>query len=82
MTMIIQEFDQVALALDLPAYGLEAGDVGTVVDITPNGKQFTLEFFNFEGETMAVVPVSPEQVRSLASREVMHARPLIQPDRP
>ncbi len=71
---MIREFDQVALTVDLPDYHLQSGDVGTVVDVTPNGKQYTLEFFNFDGETIAVVPVSVRQVRRIGSREVTHAR--------
>ena len=71
---MIHELDQVALTTDLPEYLLKAGDVGTVVDITPNGKQYTLEFFNFDGETVAVVPVLPSQVRQIGSREITHAR--------
>jgi hypothetical protein len=60
---MIQELDQVTLTVDLLDYHLKAGDVGTVVDITPNSKQVTLEFFNFDGETIAVVPLSASQVR-------------------
>ncbi len=71
---MIEEFEQVALTEDLPDYGLKAGDVGTVVDITPNGRQLTLEFFNFSGETVSVIPVKPTQVRRLEHDEVMHAR--------
>ncbi len=71
---MIQEFDQVALTVDLPKFHLKAGDVGTVVDITPNGKQYTLEFFNFDGDTIAVVPVAPSQVRPIGSKEITHAR--------
>lgn len=71
---MMNEFDQVALTIDLPDYHLKAGDVGVVVDITPNGKQFTLEFFNFSGDTVAVVPVAADQVRAISSREVTHAR--------
>lgn len=71
---MIKEFDEVALTEDLPEYHLKAGDVGTVVDITPNGKQYTLEFFNFAGEAVAVVPVAPAKVRRVGSREVTHAR--------
>ncbi|MBI5670358.1 MAG: DUF4926 domain-containing protein [Chloroflexi bacterium] len=71
---MIKEFDQVALTVDLPDFHLKAGDVGTVVDITPNGKQYTLEFFNFDGDTVAVVPVAPSQVRTISSREIAHAR--------
>jgi Domain of unknown function (DUF4926) len=71
---MIRELEQVALTADLPEHHLRRGDVGTVVDITPNGKQYTLEFVNFDGETIAVVPVSPTQVRRIGSREVAHAR--------
>ena len=73
---MIKEFDQVALTVDLSDFHLKAGDVGTVVDITPNGKQYTLEFFNFNGDTVAVVPVSPSQVQTLSNREITHAREL------
>ena len=70
----MNEFDQVALTVDLPDYHLKAGDVGVVVDITLNGKQYTLEFFNFSGDTVAVVPVDPAHVRAISSREVTHSR--------
>lgn len=73
---MIHELDQVALTVDLPNYHLKTGDVGTVVDITPNGQQYTLEFFSFDGATLAVVPVAPTQVRSVGEREVTHARVL------
>ncbi len=71
---MIKELDRVALTTDLPEFHLRAGDVGTVVDITPNGKQYTLEFINFDGDTIAVVPVEPVAVRAIGSREVTHAR--------
>lgn len=73
---MIEVFEQVALIEDLSDFGFKAGDVGTVVDVTPNGKQLTLEFFNFLGETVAVIPVRPEQVRRVEQNEVMHARPV------
>lgn len=73
---MIQEFEQAVLTVDLPDDGLIAGDVGTIVDITTNGKAATLEFFNFAGETVAVVLVSIDQVRPVSANEVMHARPV------
>ena len=69
-------FEQVALTEDLPTFHLFKGDVGTVVDITPNGKQYTIEFFNFMGKTIAVVPVSPAQIRPIEADEVVHTRPI------
>lgn len=64
---MIQEFEQAVLLIDLPAEGLVAGDVGTVVDITTNGQSATLEFFNLAGETIAVVLVGVDQVRLVKS---------------
>lgn len=71
---MIQELEQAVLTVDLPDEGLVAGDVGTVVDITANNKAATLEFFNFAGETVAVVLVNVDQVRPISANEVMHAR--------
>lgn len=73
---MIQEFEQAVLTVDLPNDGLVAGDVGTVVDITTNGKGVSLEFFNFAGKTIAVVTVGIDEVRSVSANEVMHARPV------
>lgn len=73
---MINEFDQVVLTVDLPQFHLKAGDVGTVVDITPTADQYTLEFFNFDGDTVAVVPVLPSQVRPVGRNEITHARVL------
>lgn len=52
----MKELDHVVLLIDLPEFHLKAGDVGTIADVTPNGRQFTLEFFNYNGDTLAVVP--------------------------
>lgn len=71
---MIREFERAALTVDLPQFGFQAGDVGTVVDITTNGKGVTLEFFNFVGETVAVVPVSIDQVRPLNPNDLIHVR--------
>jgi hypothetical protein len=71
---MIHEFEQAALTVDVSEFGFQAGDVGTVVDITPNGKQVTLEFFNFAGKMIAIVPVSINQVRALGENEVLHTR--------
>ena len=73
---MIKEFDRVALTTDLPEFHLQTGDVGTVVDITPNGKQYTLEFINFDGDTIAVVPVVAAAIRAIGSREITHTRVL------
>jgi hypothetical protein len=73
---MLQEFEQVALIVDAPDYGLVAGDVGTVVDITTDGKGVTVEFFDFVGRTLAIVPLYATDVRPVSPNEVMHARPV------
>lgn len=72
--MMIQELERVALTIDLPDYHLEAGDMGTVVDITSDGEEYTVEFFTLDGSTFAVVPLSNDQIRRVGSREIAHAR--------
>jgi len=71
---MIQEFEQVALVVDAPEYGFVVGDVGTVVDITTDGKGITVEFFDFVGKTLAIVPLYASDVRPVQVNEVMHAR--------
>lgn len=72
---MIKEFDRVALTEDLPAEGLKAGDIGTVVHVhTIPG--YELEVFTLDGRTLAVVSVFPHQVRAIGKREVAQARVL------
>ncbi|MBZ0306699.1 MAG: DUF4926 domain-containing protein [Anaerolineae bacterium] len=71
---MIKEYERVALTIDLPDYGLKAGDIGTVVDIRP--EEVTLEFFTLDGQTFAVVPVLPTQIRQVGQHEIAHARAL------
>ncbi len=68
------EFEEVVLVVDIPEYGLEARDVGTIVDIDKTGQQITLEFFALNGRTLAVVPVPIRQVRVVGSNEIAHVR--------
>ncbi len=52
---MIKEHDRIVLSKDLPAEGLQAGDVGTVVHIHKEAEAFEVEFLTLEGETVAVV---------------------------
>jgi hypothetical protein len=70
----VRERDRVALMMDLPAYHLKAGDVGMVMDIAQNGQQYMIEFLNFNGETIAIAPVAPSQIRWIEGNEAPHAR--------
>lgn len=53
--------DVVALTTNLPEYGLERGQVGTVVEILANGKAFEIEFSDRDGRTFESLGLRPEQ---------------------
>ena len=78
MSETIAEHDVVVLTRDLPAEGIEAGDVGVVMlvhagrDGVPPG--FTIEVTNLLGGTVAIVDVSSDLVRPATSRDVRHVR--------
>ncbi len=71
---MIREFEPVVFTVDLPQYGLLAGDVGTVVDIHPSGKAYEVEVFLADGSTYDVVTVQEGQIRPATKHEVTHAR--------
>ena len=71
---MIQEFEPVVFTVDLPQYGLLAGDVGTVADIHPSGKAYEVEVFLADGSTYDVVTVQEGQIRPATKNEVTHAR--------
>ncbi len=73
---MIKEHERVVLKTDVPAEGLKAGDVGTVVHIYADGKAFEVEFVTLDGRTAAAVTLEAEQVRPVSPREITHAREL------
>lgn len=73
---MIKEHERVVLTSAVPAEGLEAGDVGTVVHIYRDGLAYEVEFTTLEGNTAAVVTVEVSQVRPVNKREITHAREL------
>jgi len=52
---MIYELDSVVLNTDLPEYGLQEGDIGTVVLVQRGSEGFEVEFVALDGETMAVI---------------------------
>lgn len=73
---MIRELDTVVLAHDLPTLGLEEGDVGAVVHVYEGGDAVEVEFVSGSGATIAVETLRSSDVRSLGSREILHARAL------
>lgn len=73
---MIKEHERAVLLRDLPAQGLKAGDVGTVVHIYRDGAAYEIEFFTLDGHTLDVVTVDAQQVRPVERRDMLHVREL------
>jgi hypothetical protein len=74
---MIEELASVVLTTNLPERGLLSGDIGTVVLVHHEGKGYTIEFMTLNGDTVAVVTVSAEQVRPIRTNEIAHVRELV-----
>jgi hypothetical protein len=70
---MMKELDSAVLTTDLPEYGLSAGDLGTIV-LVYDDEGYEVEFVTLEGETLAVVSLRADQLRSVEPREIAHAR--------
>ena len=73
---MIQELEDVILICDLPEQGLARGDIGTVVLIHEKGKGYEVEFTTLDGETIAIVTLTADQVRPSKPKEITHVRDL------
>jgi hypothetical protein len=73
MTDVIEALDTVVLTTNLPEYHLQAGDVGTVIVVHRHGG-YEVKFATLDGETVAEVTLTPDQVRPAAPREIAHVR--------
>ncbi len=73
---MIKEHERVVLKEPVPAEGLEAGDVGTVVHVYRDGQAYEVEFITLDGKTAAVVTLESSKVRPVGEREITHAREL------
>jgi Domain of unknown function (DUF4926) len=70
----IKELDRVVLCEPMQIHGLVSGDVGTVVLVHQEGKSYEVEFIALDGETVAVLTLSANQVRPILPNELTHAR--------
>ncbi len=70
----IKELDRVVLTEPLSEHGLQAGDIGTVVDVYSGGEGFEVEFCTLTGETVAVATLEAGQVRPAEEDELPTAR--------
>jgi hypothetical protein len=73
---MIAEHERVVLTTNIPAEGLESGDVGTVVHVYKDNLAYEVEFTTLDGKTAAVATVEATQLRPVGTREITHARQL------
>lgn len=71
---MIDELERVVLTKDVREYGLERGDIGTVVLVHQNRAGYEVEFVTLDGETIAVVSLFAQDVRPIHEKEIAHAR--------
>jgi len=77
--MRFKEFQQVALAKDIPENNLRRGDLATIVEIHPANcgeVGYSIEIFNALGETIAVTTVPESALEELTANEILHVRSL------
>ena len=73
---MIRELDTVVLTRDMEAHGLKQGDVGAVVHCYSDGTAFEVEFVTAEGETVALLTLTQQDIRPISGREILHVREL------
>jgi len=73
--MTMKTLDTVVLKEDLSGYGLQAGDIGTVVELyKPDGLE--VEFLTGSGRTQALVTPADSDVRPIVDSDILSVRPL------
>ncbi len=71
--MEFERLECVVLIRDILEYGLRAGDLGTVVEVYPEGG-LEVEFVTGAGMTQALLTLSEKDVRKIDSHDLLTAR--------
>ncbi|MGP1679384.1 MAG: DUF4926 domain-containing protein [Burkholderiales bacterium] len=71
---MITEHASIVLTVDIPAAGLEAGDVGVVVHVHRNGEAYEVEFMTLDGCTLTIQTLESGQIREAGSLDIPHVR--------
>lgn len=73
--MKFEKLECVVLAHDVPEHGLRAGDLGTVVEIYPEGG-VEVEFVRGSGATQALLTLSERDIRKIDAHDLLATRRL------
>lgn len=68
------DLDTVVLTQDIKEYSLKKGDIGAVVNVYNNGEGFEVEFVTAKGKTVALLTLTPSDLRPMANDEILHVR--------
>ena len=71
---MIIEHASIVLTVDIPAAGLEAGDVGVVVHVHRNSQAFEVEFMTLAGGTLTIQTLEAQQIREAGNLDIPHVR--------
>lgn len=70
---MMKEFERVILTENLKDTPFIKGDVGTVILIHPNAKNYEVEFFALDGSTLGVETAFSNQIKSaIGIKKVIH----------
>lgn len=73
--MKFEKLECVVLTHDLPEHGLREGDLGTVVELYPDGG-VEVEFVKASGATQALLSLGRRDVRKIDSQDLLATRRL------
>ncbi len=71
---MIKELDTVVLTHNIEEYELKEGDIGAVVHCYTDGNAYEVEFVTAEGRTVAVLTLTPNDIRLMSDKEILHVR--------
>jgi hypothetical protein len=71
---MIRELDTVVLTHDIGEHGLKQGDIGIVVRSYSDRAAFEVEFVTADGKTIALLTLTPADIRPMSSKEILHVR--------
>lgn len=71
---MFEELSTIVLTRAVPEQGLEAGDLGAVVHVYPDGEHVEVEFVTGAGKTIAVLTLGRSDVRAMKDAEILHVR--------
>lgn len=67
---MLEELDVVALTHNIDKYKLREGAKGTIVQLYKSGTAFAVEFVDAKGYTIALIDLTPKDVRLISSKNL------------